>query len=59
MEMGSGLVFCIAYTLDAMGNRVQEQVSDPSNVLTQTRARVYRRRWGQALLFAPPSYTPP
>lgn len=31
----------IAYTLDAMGNRTQEQVFDPANALAQTRSRVY------------------
>jgi YD repeat-containing protein len=31
----------IAYTLDAMGNRTQEQVFDPTNALAQTRSRVY------------------
>jgi YD repeat-containing protein len=31
----------IIYILDAMGNRVQEQVLDRNNALTQTRARVY------------------
>jgi YD repeat-containing protein len=31
----------IAYTLDAMGNRTQEQVRDPSNALAQTRGRVF------------------
>lgn len=31
----------IAYTLDAMGNRTQEQVFDPSSNLAQTRSRVY------------------
>ena len=31
----------IGYTLDTIGNRIQEQVSDPSNTLTQTRSRVY------------------
>jgi YD repeat-containing protein len=31
----------VAYTLDAMGNRVEEDVSDPQGTLTQTRARVY------------------
>ena len=31
----------IAYTLDAMGNRQQEQVFDPSSALAQTRSRVY------------------
>jgi YD repeat-containing protein len=31
----------IAYTLDAIGNRIQEQVRDPTNSLLQTRTRVY------------------
>ncbi len=31
----------IAYTLDAMGNRTQEQVFDPANNLAQTGSRVY------------------
>ena len=31
----------IVYTLDAMGNRVGEDVYDPSNYLTRTRARHY------------------
>jgi YD repeat-containing protein len=31
----------IAYTLDAMGNRTQEQVFDPASALAQTRSRVY------------------
>ena len=31
----------IAYTLDAMGNRTQEQVLDPANQLAQTRGRVF------------------
>ncbi len=31
----------IAYTLDAMGNRTQEQVFDPGSQLAQTRSRVY------------------
>lgn len=31
----------IAYTLDAMGNRTQEQVFDPGNSLAQTRSRVF------------------
>jgi YD repeat-containing protein len=31
----------IAYTLDAMGNRTQEQVFDPANSLVQTRSRVF------------------
>ncbi len=31
----------IAYTLDAMGNRTQEELFDPSGALTQTRSRVF------------------
>ena len=31
----------IAYTLNAMGSRTQEQVFDPANTLAQTRSRVY------------------
>ena len=31
----------IVYTLDAMGNRTQEQVFDPNGTLAQTRARLY------------------
>jgi YD repeat-containing protein len=31
----------IVYTLDAIGNRIQEQVFDPSNTLTQTRSRIF------------------
>lgn len=31
----------IAYTLDAMDNRVKESVFDPSNALSQTRSHVY------------------
>jgi RHS repeat-associated protein len=31
----------IDYTLDALGNRVQEDVRDPAGVLTRTRTRVY------------------
>ncbi|HEX4986923.1 MAG TPA: DUF6531 domain-containing protein [Burkholderiales bacterium] len=31
----------VVYTLDAMGNRTQEDVKDPSNVLKQTRSRVF------------------
>ncbi|HMH16798.1 MAG TPA: DUF6531 domain-containing protein [Burkholderiales bacterium] len=31
----------IAYTLDAMGNRTQEQVFDPASALAQTRSRVF------------------
>ena len=31
----------VVYTLDAMGNRTQEQVFDPANQLAQTRSRVF------------------
>lgn len=31
----------IAYTLDVMGNRTQDEVFDPVNALAQTRSRVY------------------
>jgi YD repeat-containing protein len=31
----------IVYTLDLVGNRVKEEVFDPSNILAQTRSRVY------------------
>jgi YD repeat-containing protein len=31
----------IAYALDAMGNRTQEQVFDPTNTLARTRSRVF------------------
>ena len=31
---------CIAYMLDAMGNRTKEDVLDPANALAQTRSRV-------------------
>jgi RHS repeat-associated protein len=31
----------IVYTLDAMGNRTQEEVRDPANALAQKRSRVY------------------
>ena len=31
----------IAYTLDAMGNRLKEEVFDPNGVLAQTRSRVF------------------
>lgn len=31
----------IDYTLDAMGNRIREEVFDPANVLTQTRQREF------------------
>jgi YD repeat-containing protein len=39
--MSDNLGNSIAYTLDAMGNRTQEQVRDPGNSLVQTRSRVY------------------
>jgi YD repeat-containing protein len=41
MGMEDNLGNRIAYTLDAMGNRTQEQVRDPSNALAQTRSRVF------------------
>ncbi|HSD44478.1 MAG TPA: RHS repeat-associated core domain-containing protein [Burkholderiales bacterium] len=31
----------VAYTLDLMGNRIKEEVFDPSNALAQARSRVY------------------
>ena len=31
----------IAYTLDAMGNRITEQVKDPKSVLARQTTRVY------------------
>jgi YD repeat-containing protein len=31
----------IVYSLDGMGNRIQEDVRDPANALVQTRSRVY------------------
>jgi len=40
-EMSDNLGNRIAYTLDAMGNRTQEQVFDPANQLAQTRSRVF------------------
>ena len=40
-SMGDNLGNSIAYTLDAMGNRTQEQVFDPANALAQKRSRVY------------------
>ncbi len=39
--IGDNLGNKIAYTLDAMGNRTQEQVLDPANALAQTRSRVF------------------
>src|SRR5437879_2451700 len=39
--MADNLGNSIAYTLDAMGNRTQEQVFDPANALARTRSRVY------------------
>jgi len=40
-SMADNLGNRIAYTLDAMGNRMQEQVFDPANALAQTRSRVF------------------
>lgn len=31
----------VIYTLDAMGNRINEEVKDPQGALARTRARVY------------------
>jgi YD repeat-containing protein len=39
--MADSLGNSVSYTLDAMGNRVREDVFDPSSVLAQTRRRVY------------------
>jgi RHS repeat-associated protein len=40
-EINDNLGNRIVYTLDAMGNRTQEDVRDPLNALAQTRTRVY------------------
>lgn len=40
-EVRDGLGNKIVYTLDAMGNRTQEQVFDPSGTLSRTRQREY------------------
>jgi YD repeat-containing protein len=40
-EISDNLGNKIVYTLDAMGNRTLDQVSDPSNQLVQKRSRVY------------------
>jgi len=40
-DVSDGLNNTIHYTLDAMGNRVQEQVNDPSGVLAQNISRSY------------------
>lgn len=40
-EIRDNLANKIVYTLDAMGNRTQEQVFDPTNQLKQTRSREY------------------
>jgi RHS repeat-associated protein len=40
-SMADNLGNSITYTLDAMGNRTNEEVRDPANNLAQTRTRVY------------------
>ena len=39
--MQDNLGNAVAYTLNAMGNRIQEEVLDPQGVLTRTQRRVY------------------
>ena len=39
--IADGLGNTISYTLDAMGNRTQEDVKDPSNQLSRTRSRAF------------------
>ena len=40
-EIADGLGNVIQYTLDAMGNRIKEDVFDPSDRLQRTQRRVY------------------
>ena len=40
-EIADGLGNVIQYTLDAMGNRIQEDVFDPSDRLARTQRRIY------------------
>jgi YD repeat-containing protein len=40
-QVADGFGNKVVYTLDNMGNRTQEDVKDPSNVLKQTRSRVF------------------
>jgi YD repeat-containing protein len=40
-QISDGLNNKIVYTLDAMGNRIQENAYDPSNTLARTRQQVY------------------
>ncbi len=44
VQIADGLGNRIIYTLDNMGNRVQEDVLDPSNQLARTRARFVNQR---------------
>jgi len=41
VQIKDGLNNRVIYTLDAMGNRLQEDYADPSNALARTRSRVY------------------
>jgi RHS repeat-associated protein len=43
-EISDSLGNRITYTLDAMGNRTQDQVFDAGNTLTQSRSRVFNNR---------------
>jgi RHS repeat-associated protein len=50
----------IVYTLDAMGNRTDEDIYDPSDVLTQTRTRVFNtlnRLWKEIGAAGSPAVT--
>jgi YD repeat-containing protein len=40
-QISDGLYDKIVYTLDAMGNRIKEEVFDPNKTLTRTRQQVY------------------
>src|SRR6185369_15746531 len=41
LEIGDALGDSIVYTLDAIGNRIQEQVFDPADNLTRSRSRTF------------------
>ena len=43
ISIGDQLGDTIIYTLDAAGNRIEEDVRDPSGTLTQTRSHVYNQ----------------
>jgi YD repeat-containing protein len=43
IQINDNLGSKIVYTLDLMGNRTQEKVFDPGNVVTQTKSRVYSK----------------